>query len=225
MTGGASRRDSQPAARPSRPDPRLWFESLERQHHASRLGMWLFIGSEVLLFTGLFGLYVAYRVEYPLMFRLAAEHNNVVIGTVNTAILICSSFTVAWAIHAIRQDRPRVTALSLLATVLLGCLFLSLKGWEYSQHFSEGIFPGHLYRYAELPQSGAKMFFTLYYIMTGLHALHVIGGAIVMLVLLVMTLRGRFSSAHHPLLENSGLYWHLVDVIWIFLWPLLYLAG
>jgi cytochrome c oxidase subunit III len=206
--------------------PRLaeQFEDLGKQTHAAHLGMWIFLASEVLLFAGLFALYAGYRAMYPVDFARATAHNNVVIGTINTFILITSSLTVALSIHAIRSSLPRRTAYLLLASMLLGMAFLVLKGIEYAQHFREGIFPGAAYRFAELPSSGAKLFFTLYFLSTGLHSLHVIGGLVVLGWVLIRCLQGEYSGAYHTPVELGGLYWHLIDIIWIFLWPLLYLT-
>lgn len=201
------------------------FEDLAKQDHAARLGMWIFLGSETLLFGGLFGLYSAYRAMYPVDFLVASHHNNVLIGTANTAILIVSSFCIAWSIHTIRHDRRPATVLAMVATLVLGASFLALKSIEYGHHFRDGIYPGGYYRFDELPGHGAKLFFTLYYFMTGLHALHVIAGLTVITWLAVRTWRGRYGAERHTALENGALYWHLVDVIWIFLWPLLYLTG
>ncbi len=204
---------------------REWFEDAERQQQASQLGMWLFLTTEVLLFGALFALYLAYHVRYGQDFAQAAAHSDIAIGTTNTFILITSSFFVAWAIHMVRHAKRRAAVWCLLAAVALGGAFLVLKGVEYAHHFEHGIFPGHAYRFAELPADGAKLFFTLYFIMTGLHALHVIGGMTALAVLAWLTHRGRFRRGHDNALENGGLYWHLVDVVWIFLWPLLYLVG
>jgi cytochrome c oxidase subunit 3 len=205
--------------------PRLveQFEDLDKQAHAAHLGMWAFLGSELLLFAGLFALYAAYRVTYPVDFELAVERNNVAIGTGNTLILITSSFTVALALHAVRGDRPRRAAALLLFSIACGIAFLLLKGIEYAHHFHEGIFPGASYRYAGLPTGGAKVFFTLYYLLTGLHAIHVVAGLVVLSWLTVGCLSLAYSSARHVHLELGALYWHLVDVVWIFLWPMLYL--
>lgn len=201
------------------------FESLAAQEHALRLGMWLFLGSEVLLFAGLFALYSAYRTEYSVDFAEAFKHNNVWIGTTNTAILIISSFTAAWSIHALRNDQRRLSLACLAITIGFGCAFLVLKGIEYGQHFAEGIFPGPAYHFAELPQHGAKMFFTMYFFMTGLHALHMVAGISLMVWMFARVWRRRTNAEYHVSLTMSALYWHLVDSIWIFLWPLFYLAG
>lgn len=200
------------------------FEDLSKQAHAARLGMWFFLGSELLLFGGLFALYTSYRVMYPADFAAATGHNNVVIGTTNTLILLTSSLTVAMSVGAVRADRPRRAAWLLAASALLGAVFLALKGVEYAEHFHEGILPGQGYQFAELPQAGARMFFTLYYLLTGLHAIHVIAGMTVLCWLGWGCLRGRYSAENELYVELGGLYWHLVDIVWIFLWPLLYLA-
>jgi cytochrome c oxidase subunit III len=205
--------------------PRLHeqFEDLDKQAHASRLGMWAFLGSELLLFAGLFALYVGYRAMYPVAFGLAVGHDNVGLGSANTAILITSSFTVALSLHAVRLGRPQWAAGLLVFSVACGMLFLLLKGIEYGQHFREGIFPGVSYHFAEMPAYGARMFFTLYYLMTGLHAIHVVVGMGLLLWLAWGCRREIYSPASHVRLELGALYWHLVDVVWIFLWPMFYL--
>ncbi len=204
---------------------RDWFEDLPKQEHAVRFGMWLFLGSETLLFAGLFGLYATYRAVHADAFLAASHHNNVAIGTINTVVLITSSFTVAWAVHALGEDRPRAALRSLGWTLLFGCTFLVLKGIEYGQHMRDGILPGRHYRFSELPDRGARLFFTLYYFMTALHALHVVGGMVFLAVAMGLVRRGRITARRPLTLELAGLYWHLVDAIWIFLWPLLYIAG
>lgn len=199
------------------------FEDLDKQAHAARLGMWVFMSSELLLFAGLFALYSGYRAMYPADFAAAVAHDNAAIGTANTAILITSSFTVAMSLHAVRLGRPRRAAALLLFSIGCGLLFLLLKGVEYGQHFREGIYPGVAYRNAALPTAGAQMFFTLYYFLTGLHAIHVIVG----LLLLSWLAWGAWSRVYSPAryihVELGALYWHLIDIVWIFLWPLLYL--
>jgi cytochrome c oxidase subunit 3 len=207
-------------------EPRLaeQFEDLDKQVHAYRLGMWAFIASEALLFAGLFTLYAAYRVMYPAEFAEAVAHNDIVLGSVNTCILITSSLTVALSVHAIRGDHARRAGAFLAASIVLAIAFLVLKGTEYTEHFREGIFPGDQFRNTEMTRFGHKMFFTTYYISTGLHAIHVIIGIGVLGVLAVQCLLRRYSAASYVPVELGGLYWHLVDVIWIFLWPLLYLA-
>lgn len=204
--------------------PAIQFEDLAKQAHAARFGMWVFLGSELLLFAGLFGLYTAYRVDYPADFARAVHHNSLAIGTTNTAVLIVSSFTAAWSIHALRRGRRRASIGALAITMALGLLFLVFKGIEYGRHFAEGVFPGHHYAFPALPGHGAQLFFTLYFLMTGLHALHMVGGLTVMGWLTSRVARRRTTQAAHTELELGALYWHLVDGIWIFLWPLFYLT-
>jgi cytochrome c oxidase subunit III len=203
----------------------IQFESRARQEHAVRFGMWVFLSSELLLFAGLFGLYTAYRAMYTADFATALHHNALALGTLNTVILICSSFTVAWSIHAVRNDRRRTAIWMLAVTMLFGSLFLVFKGIEYADHFAEGIYPGRHYAFAEMPAPGARLFFTLYYFMTGLHALHMIAGLTIMAWLTSRVVRRKTTPARHGELELGALYWHLVDGIWIFLWPLFYLTG
>jgi cytochrome c oxidase subunit 3 len=201
------------------------FQDLDQQHQAARLGMWVFLSSETLLFAGLFGLLAGYRIMYTADFLAASHHNSVVIGTANTAILITSSFTAAWALHSVRHGARRMAALCLAATVAFGLSFLGLKAIEYLDHFHHGIYPGIYYRFAELPAHGARLFFTLYYFLTGLHALHVIGGMVFLGLMIRPVWKRRYTERHHVAVENGVLYWHLVDLVWIFLWPLLYLVG
>lgn len=201
------------------------FDSLAQQNHASRLGMWVFLGSETLLFAALFGVFAGYRTAFPEAFVAGVHHNNALIGTANTAILLTSSLTAALAVLAIRFGFRRLSAAGLGVTVLLGGVFLALKFLEYSDHFEHGIYPAGNYTFQELPLPGGRLFFTMYYFLTGLHAAHVIGGMSFLAWLTVQTLRRRYTASKHNAVENGVLYWHLVDVIWIFLWPLLYLES
>jgi cytochrome c oxidase subunit 3 len=200
------------------------YDTLARQHATARLGMWIFLASESLLFAGLFALYAAYRAVYPAEFHAAAAHANVVLGTINTYVLLTSSLTVALAIHATRRGQRRRALLLLAITIALGVGFEVLKGIEYAQHLTEGIAPGGYYAFAALPAHGAVLYFTLYYLMTGLHALHVLGGLCALAWLSLSLYRGRITAGSSLPLELGGLYWHLVDLVWIFLWPLLYLV-
>ena len=199
------------------------FEDLDKQAHAARLGMWAFLGSETLLFAGLIALYGAYRAMYPTDFASAVGYDNVAIGTTNTLVLITSSFTVALALHAVHREKPRLAAWLLFFSIACGALFLVLKGVEYGQHFREGIYPGVDYHFADLPAPGAKMFFSLYYLLTFLHALHVTVGMGLLLWLAAGCWRAIYTPANYIHVELGALYWHLIDIVWIFLWPLLYL--
>ena len=199
------------------------FSSLARQNEAMRLGMWLFLATEILLFAGLFTGYSVYRFQFPEAFAECSRHLELTLGTVNTVVLITSSLTVALAIHFARTDSPRAAAFCLVLTLLLALGFLGIKAVEYSEHFRERSLPGKYYAFEAVKTPGAAMFFTLYFIMTGIHGLHVIAGMLVLSWILRRTLQGRYSSRYYTGLELGGLYWHLVDLVWIFLYPLLYL--
>ncbi len=200
------------------------FVDMRQQTEAARLGMWLFLASEVLLFTGLFTAYSIYRYLYAGVFEEASRKGvELWAGTTNTFVLITSSLTVALAIHFARLGRGKLAAALLGVSLLLGCAFLGIKAIEYANHFHEGQLPGKFYTFAEVQGPGASMFFTLYFIMTGLHGLHVIAGMTVLAVMAVRAWREEFGPEHYAPIEIAGLYWHLVDLIWIFLYPLLYL--
>jgi cytochrome c oxidase subunit 3 len=199
------------------------FSSLERQVDASRLGMWLFLCTEVLLFAGLFVAYSVYRFSFPAAFAAASRSSEIWAGTVNTLVLISSSLTVALAIHFVRTDRQRAAVVCLSITILFALAFLGIKAIEYTSHFHEGQLPGRFYTYEEVRLPGASMYWALYFLMTGLHGLHVLIGMTVLSVILFRTAHGYYSSHYYVGIELAGLYWHLVDLIWIFLFPLLYL--
>ncbi|MBX3187863.1 MAG: cytochrome c oxidase subunit 3 [Labilithrix sp.] len=199
------------------------FEDLEQQAHAARLGMWIFLASEVLLFAALFGLFAAYRVEHHAAFDEAVHHNTKTHGSINTAVLLVSSALVALSVHAMRAGSRRAACAFGGGTIALGLVFLAIKLDEYRLHFAEGIYPGGSGAwFATHGKRGSAEFWTLYYGMTGVHAVHVILGISVLSVLLLRAFRGRM-PAPYPL-ELGALYWHLVDTVWIFLWPLFYLA-
>ena len=206
-------------------DPHLahHFASLERQVEASRLGMWLFLATEVLLFGGLFVGYSVSRYSFPVAFAEASRTSETWAGFVNTLVLITSSLTVALAIHFARSDRPRAAVVCLAITIFFALAFLGIKAIEYTSHFREHQLPGQFYRFEEVRLPGASMYWSLYFLMTGLHGLHVLIGMTVLSVILWRTAHGYYSSHYYVGIELAGLYWHLVDLIWIFLFPLLYL--
>jgi len=198
------------------------FSSLSVQAHAARLGMWLFLGTEVLLFGGLFVGYAMYRTVYRAAFVACSHHLDRALGTVDTLVLITSSFTMALGLHLARGGRARQATAALGATLALGLAFLAVHGHEYAGDIAAGALPGRLYRAGvELP--GAGIFYTLYYFMTGLHSLHVVFGLVLLGWLTRRTARGDFGAGWDTPLELGGLYWHLIDLVWIFLYPLLYL--
>ena len=188
-----------------------------------RLGMWLFLATEILLFAGLFCGYAVYRFQFKLAFAECSRHLNLTAGTVNTLVLITSSLTVALAIHFARINRQRAAVICLVLTILFALGFLGIKAIEYTEHFHERALPGKYYAFEEVKVPGAAMFYSLYFLMTGLHGLHVVIGMSVLGWILWRTVQGRYTSTYYTGLELGGLYWHLVDLIWIFLYPLLYL--
>ncbi len=199
------------------------FEDLDQQFEAAGLGMWLFLVTEILFFGGLFAAYAIYRMQYPQAFAEASGHLDILLGGVNTAILIGSSLTMAMAVWAAQQGKRTPQVAYLLATIVLGLGFLGIKAVEYSHKFHDGLVPGAGFRYEGLDPIHAQLFFSLYFVMTGLHALHMVIGIGVMAVLTWMAWQGRFTKGYHSPIEISGLYWHFVDIVWIFLFPLLYL--
>lgn len=199
------------------------FEDLAQQGHAARVGFWLFLGSEALLFSALFALFAGYRVQYPAEFLEAAGNTSFGLGIAMTFVLLLSSVIMAESVEQVRAERFGVASVLLGAVVVLGVIFLALKGTEWGLHFAAGIFPGADYRFEELPSRGAHTFFTLYYIMTGVHVVHLLGGVVAVGTVLVMNRRRRFTPEHHPQLELTGLYWQFVDIVWLFLWALFYL--
>ena len=199
------------------------FPNLRQQEHAARLGMWLFLATELLLFGGLFTAYSVYRFLFSEAFAEASRHLSVAAGTINTVVLITSSLTVALAHHFAHHGKGRPAALLLLVTLAFAGVFLLIKAWEWSHDFQEGLLPGRFFHSTELTANGAPMFFTLYFILTGLHGLHVVIGMGVLAVLMVLCWRGAYDHGYSTPVELGGMYWHLVDLVWIFLYPLLYL--
>ncbi len=198
------------------------FESLEKQGQAQRLGMWLFLATEILLFTALFAAYGVYRYLYTGAFAEASRGLATWMGGVNTFVLVTSSLTVALGLDAARQGRTRRTAGLFFLSIGLGLVFMTLKAVEYRHHFLLGELPGPSYR-GHIPGSGGSLFFSLYFLITGLHAFHVLAGMTVLGVIGVKAWRGAYSAEYHVPVELAGLYWHLVDLIWIFVFPLIYL--
>jgi cytochrome c oxidase subunit III len=197
--------------------------TVHKDYLGAKLGMWLFLFTEILLFGGLFLLYSAYRAKYPLDFHNGGQHLNTFIGVANTIILLTSSLTVAIAISALQKGSRKLTLTCLGATIGFGLLFLVNKYIEWSGEIGRGIYPNGP-ELLKLP-NGEKIFVGLYYSMTGLHGLHVVAGLIVLSVVFDFVRRGKVTQTDFNKLENAGLYWHLVDVIWIFLLPLLYLSA
>jgi len=201
------------------------FDSSEQQHQASQIGMWVFLATEVMFFGGMFLGYTLYRNAYPQAFAGASNHLDVWLGTVNTAVLICSSFTMALAVRGAQLGRGRTVIIFLLLTIVLGTLFLGIKFTEYYAKFVEHLVPGSAFIYPGPAAAAAQIFFSFYFAMTGTHALHMIIGLGLLTMLIVKTARGGISASYNTPVELVGLYWHFVDIVWIFLFPLLYLVG
>jgi cytochrome c oxidase subunit 3 len=201
------------------------FDSLEQQKEASTLGMWVFLATEVLFFGGLFLAYSVYRAWYPEAFAAASHELLVWAGTTNTVVLITSSLTMALAVHAAQTDDRHLLMLFLVLTMLLGIVFLGIKAFEYYTEFVQHHVPGPGFQFEAAHSRHAQVFFSLYFVMTGIHALHMIIGLGIMSVMLWWAWRGTITEDYSNPVEISGLYWHFVDIVWIFLFPLLYLIG
>ncbi len=199
------------------------FDDPEQQRSASTLGMWVFLATEVLFFGGMFAGYLVYRVLYGEAFAEASHQMNLVLGTVNTAVLLSSSLTMALAVNAAGRGIRGRTVLFLLLTMALGLTFLGIKGVEYAQKYQEHLVPGLNFAFEGSNANHVQMFFVLYFLLTGFHALHLTIGVGVLSVMTAKAYRGRFSADYYSPVEIAGLYWHFVDIIWIFLYPLLYL--
>jgi cytochrome c oxidase subunit 3 len=202
------------------------FDTLEQQKDASTFGMWVFLVTEVLFFGGMFMAYILYRTWYPDAWMAASHHLDVVLGAANTAVLILSSLTMALAVNQGQLGRRNGQVIFLIATMVLGAVFLGVKVVEYSDKFAHQLVPGPNFRFEDASVARqAQIFFSLYFAMTGMHALHMIIGEGIMLYLLVRAWKGHFTARYYTPVEIGGLYWHFVDIVWIFLFPLLYLVG
>ncbi len=200
------------------------FETLEQQHEAGWLGMWLFLATEIMFFGGMFTGYVIYRWAYFGAFAAGSKDLEIWAGTLNTLLLICSSFTMVLTVHAAETDERRGQIGFLLVTMALGTLFLCIKGYEWHSVYREHHVPGMGFHYPGPYQSTAQIFFSFYFALTGMHALHMVIGIGLLTFLLIKAWRREFTPAHHAAVDIVGLYWHFVDIIWIFLFPLLYLV-
>lgn len=199
------------------------FVDAEQQLDSAKMGMWIFLVTEILFFGGLFLAYIVYRVSYPELYSAASEYLDTLMGSINTVVLIGSSVSVAFAIRSAQLNQKKKIIINLAITLLLATVFMVIKYFEYTHKFHLGIFPGQFYTFEGIDHPQAPIFFSIYYMMTGLHGLHVVIGMGLMVWLIVKASKGRFSSSYYNPVEVVGLYWHLVDIIWIFLFPLLYL--
>lgn len=204
------------------------FVDSDQQFESSKLGMWVFLVNEILFFGGLFCAYIIFRAWYPELFTQAALELNKLWGGVNTVVLIGSSLTVAMAIRSAQRNEIKGLRINLLITIALACVFMVIKYFEYEHKLHLGIAPGSFWNptpeiAAVLDHPKANIFFSIYYMMTGIHGLHVLVGIGLMIWLYIRAGKGHFGSEYYTPVEITGLYWHLVDLIWIFLFPLLYL--
>lgn len=201
------------------------FDTAEQAFESSKLGVWLFLVTEILLFGGLFVLYIVFRGLYPEVFHEASGHLNKTMGAINTIVLICSSFTMAMGVsRTIHNDRKKALV-CLTITFLCGLTFMVIKYFEYTHKIHEGLLPGVHFSFEELSHPKTPLFFSLYFMMTGLHGVHVLVGMGLIAWVGLRTLRSEFDEYYYTPVEMTGIYWHLVDLIWIYLFPLFYLIG
>ena len=200
------------------------FDDYEQQQEASTLGMWVFLATEILFFGGLFLGYTVYRGMYPAVYGEASRRLDIVFGTINTGVLLCSSLTMAMAVHAAQLGKRKLLVLFLILTMLLGATFLGIKFYEYYQKYQENLIPGSGFEWKGADATHASLFFIFYFVMTGMHAVHMIIGIGLMAILVVLMWRGKFNAIYYSPIELGGLYWHFVDIVWVFLFPLLYLV-
>lgn len=199
------------------------FDDARQQHEAAAMGMWIFLATEILFFGGLFTGYAVYRAVEPQGFHEASRHLDLLLGTLNTGLLLTSSLTMALAVLSAENGRRRATIGWLLSTSVLGLGFLAIKGYEYAHKVHEHLWPGPHFVAPPDINRGFEQFFILYVSMTGLHAVHMAAGLVVMWVMVIVLWRSRHVARHANFVEMFGLYWHFVDIVWIFLFPLLYL--
>jgi cytochrome c oxidase subunit 3 len=202
------------------------FRTLEQEHETAQLGMWIFLATELMLFGGLFTGYAVYRTVYPEGFAEGSRHLDLIYAGPNTGVLLLSSLTMALGVHSAQTGRSRSTSWYLVLTALFGALFMGIKGAEYYKHFLDGTVPVLAWSVTGANAAAVQLFFITYFVMTGVHAVHLVIGIGIVLVTAVLARRGAFlPPPRHTPVEIVGLYWHFVDVIWTILLPLLYLFG
>lgn len=201
------------------------FDKADTQFDAGRMGIWLFLVTEVLLFGGLFCAFAVFRSQYFSSFVEAHHHLDKVMGAVNTVVLICSSFTMAMGVRAAQTNNKKLCQWMLTVTVLLAVAFLAIKAVEYQHKWADGLLPGRYFTATGFTTPHPGVFFGIYFMMTGIHGIHVLIGMALIVWMLLRNKKGEFSSKYYAPVEGVGLYWHLVDLVWIFLFPLLYLVG
>ncbi|MEN6626693.1 MAG: cytochrome c oxidase subunit 3 family protein [Candidatus Sumerlaeia bacterium] len=201
------------------------FDDLEQQRVSYNLGMWIFLATEVLFFGGIFMGYIVYRMHYGHAWHEASRHLIMPAGAINTIVLLTSSLTMALAVRHSQLGQNRACARLLLVTMGLGIVFMCIKAFEYHHEYEVGNIPGIRFTYAGPDPGQTQLFYVFYFLMTGVHAIHMIIGVCVVAFMALMSRLGRYSPGHHAPIEMTGLYWHFVDIVWIFLFPLLYLMG
>lgn len=201
------------------------YDDARQQREAATLGMWVFLATEILFFGVLFASYTILRVLYPQGFAVASRHTDMLFGTIETGVLLSSSCLIALAVRAVKLDQHRVAVWLLSATAMLGVTFLVMHGFEYYKEYTEHLIPGIDFKQPAPRAHAVELFFCLYYCITGFHSLHVTIGVIVIVVLAVRVKNATFGSQRYTYPELTALYWHLVDIVWIFVYPLLYLVG
>lgn len=200
------------------------YASIPHRDHTAELGMWVFIATEVLLFGGLVLAYFVYRHAFPQGFAAGSRHTEIVIGTANTAVLLTSSFLVAWAVEIFSHVTAKIVTWLLITAACLGVVFIMLKGIEYSREYDDHLVPGIDFQLAGPEANGVQLFFVFYFVATAIHALHMLIG-VCLLIALAIICRKAPTTRHHAALHSAALYWHFVDVVWIFLFALIYLPG
>jgi cytochrome c oxidase subunit III len=199
------------------------FATFEQQLDASKIGMWLFLATEILLFGGLFVGFALMQSAHPLAFMEAHHHLDKSLGALNTIVLLVSSFTMVMAVHSAATNKQKALQVYLVITLMCAAMFLGVKYFEYSHKFHEGLLPGAFYSHKGDHVPNQFVFFSFYFMMTGLHGLHILGGMIAITWVLLKARKGTFDPTYYSPVDLVGLYWHLVDLIWIYLFPLLYL--
>jgi cytochrome c oxidase subunit III len=207
------------------PALRHHFADMDQQRESAELGMWLFLVTEIMFFGGMFCAYMVYRYMYPQAWEAGSEQMDFWFGTINTVVLICSSLTMALAVRAAQVGQKNALVALLIITMLFGCVFMGIKGVEYYGHWTEHQFPGANFHFDGPDVQHVQIFFFLYWAMTGLHAFHMLIGIVLVGLIAYWGWRGKYGPDYYNPVENTGLYWHFVDMVWIYLYPLLYLLS
>jgi cytochrome c oxidase subunit III len=199
------------------------FDDLDQQRRVATLGMWVFLATEVIFFGALFVSYTVYRTAHYEAFAEGSRHMDLLLGSINTAVLVTSSLTMALAVHAAQRGKRKAILAFLSLTMVLGAAFVALKFLEYAEHLGEGLNPGPGFSFSSPRAAQVHLFISFYFVMTGAHALHMVIGLGLLSTMFLLAWKGRFTEDYHNPVEVTGLYWHFVDIVWIFLYPLFYL--